>query len=149
MTIYLGADHRGFKLKESLRTFLADTSYNVVDMGAQNLEPTDDYVDVAKLVAQKVAGDKDSRGILLCGSGVGMCIAANKIPGIRCAVGHTRDEVQAARQDDDINILALAGDYLTEKQAFALVDAFLRTEFLPEERFLRRIAKLGELDRHA
>lgn len=149
MRIYLGADHRGFDLKQALKAALAAMEYEVVDLGATAIDVQDDFVDFARLVALKVAGDPDARGILLCGSGAGMCIAANKVSGIRCAVGHTVGEVQAARSDDNINVLSLGVDYVSEDEAQKMVQAFLTTEFTPEERFVRRIAKIKELEAHA
>jgi len=147
MNIYIGADHRGFELKERIKKSLGEES--VFDMGAITQNPQDDFVDFAALVGQKVASDKDARGILICGSGAGMCIAANKLSGIRCSVGHSAEEVVACRHDDDINVLALSSDFVTSDEALAMVKAFLTTPFTPEERFIRRIAKIMELERHA
>lgn len=149
MKIYIGADHRGFALKETLKAYLSTKGYEVIDMGAFKHEPTDDFVDFAKVVAAKVVGDSDSRGVLLCGSAAGMCIAANKIGGIRCGAGHSVKEVEAMRHDDDINILAIPADYVEESVTKELLDAFLTTVFTPEERYVRRIAKIKELETHA
>lgn len=148
MKIYLGADHRGFLLKEQLLSYL-ETKGEVYDLGSTESTPDDDYVDYAKEVAKHIGGDNSSRGILFCGSGIGMAITANKIAGVRAAVGHTSNEIKEGRTDDDINVLALAGDFLTESQARELVDVFLETEFIPEMRFTRRIAKIKELETHA
>lgn len=148
MKVYLGADHRGFALKEVLKKELA-RSYEVEDMGAITHEPTDDAVDFAKSVCQKVVGDQDARGVLICGSGAAMCIAANKIGGIRCSVCHSVEEVKASRHDDDLNVLALPADYVSQNEAVAIVKTFLTTEFAPEERFMRRIAKTMALETHA
>lgn len=146
MKVYIGADHRGFALKEQLKQQLS--GYEVVDVGAFSHEPQDDFVDFASAVAQKVATDNESRGILICGSGAGMCIAANKIAGIRCSVGHSVEEVRASRHDDDINVLALPADFVPASEAPKIIDAFLTTAFLPEERFVRRIAKITNLENH-
>lgn len=148
MKIYLGADHRGFALKEKLREWLQSQSIEIVDCGALTLVSDDDFVDVARVVAEKVATDTSSRGIVLCGSGTGVCITANKKFGIRAAVGWSTEQVAASRSDDDINILALGADYISEKEAQDLVQAFLHTEFIPEERFVRRIAKIKDLETH-
>ncbi len=147
MRIYIGADHRGFALKETLKKKLS--GHEVIDMGAITHEPTDDFVDYAALVGQKVRTEPEARGILICGSGAGMCIAANKIPGIRCSVGHSSDEVKASRHDDDINVLALPADYVSEAQVDDIINAFLTTEFTPEARFVRRIGKITQLETHA
>lgn len=148
MKIYLGADHRGFALKEKLREWLKSQNIEIVDCGALALVSDDDFVDVARVVAEKVATDTSSRGIVLCGSGTGVCITANKKFGIRAAVGWSTEQVAASRSDDDINILALGADYISEKEAQDLVQAFLHTEFIPEERFVRRIAKIKDLETH-
>ncbi|HVZ58343.1 MAG TPA: RpiB/LacA/LacB family sugar-phosphate isomerase [Patescibacteria group bacterium] len=147
MKIYLGADHRGFALKTHIQETLG--GHEVVDLGAMTQQPQDDFVDYALLVGQKVASENDAYGVLVCGSGAGMCIAANKIAGIRCGVGHTVEEVRAMRHDDNINILALPADFITQDKAVELVKVFLQTPFAPEERFVRRIAKIKELENHA
>lgn len=147
MNIYIGADHRGFELKEFIKKELSGITF--IDMGAFTHAPDDDFVDFATIVAEKVTSDMTARGILICGSGAGMCIAANKIGGIRCSVGHSVEEVKAGRTDDDINILALSSDFTSQKEAVELVKVFLQTNFTPEERFVRRIAKIEKLEKHA
>jgi len=149
MKVFLGADHRGFLLKNMVRSWLMDRHVDVVDCGANELMPEDDFVDIAHVVAEKVATTPESRGILLCGSGSGVSIVANKKSGIRAAVGWRTDQVSASRSDDDINVLALPADYISEKETQDLINEFLNTEFTPEERFLRRIAKIKELEVHA
>lgn len=148
MKIYLGADHRGYALKEKLREALINKGYDVIDCGAESYVTEDDFVDYAVLVAQKVADDKESRGILLCGSGVGMCIAANKVKGIRCMVGHSEVEVGAGRNDDNCNILSLSSDTISFDQALSLIDIFLTTPFATVDRFERRINKIAQLEAH-
>jgi len=147
MNIYIGADHRGFELKEHLKKELSEFLF--IDMGAPTLVASDDFVDYAVLVGQKVAADSSARGILICGSGAGMCIAANKLSGIRCSVCQSSDQVISATRDDDLNILTLASDFIMKDQAVETVRSFLKTEFRPEERFIRRIAKITELESHA
>jgi len=143
MTIYLGADHRGFKLREHLKRSLVDAGYTVVDLGNTVLDASDDYPDFARAVAVKVAElPTENRGIVICGSGVGMDIVSNKTPGIRAAYGMSPVEVQAARKDDDVNVLALAADFTDEAAAFAMTKAFLETPFDGEERHQRRIDKI-------
>src|SRR3990167_2156290 len=107
MKIYLGADHRGFQLKEELKQFL-ETNYDVEDCGAFEKIESDDYTDFAIKVAEKVSSNEGSRGIVICGSGVGVDITANKFPKIRCGLGINREQIKAARNDDDVNVLALA-----------------------------------------
>lgn len=149
MTIVIGADHRGFALKEELVTYLMKKGLLVNDMGAKTLEPDDDYVDFADAVAKNVALEQGDRGIVLCGSGVGVLIAANKTKGVRCGFGLSPVQVESARADDDMNVLALASDYLSSEEAFRIVDAFLNTPFTGEERHLRRIAKIAALEEKA
>jgi len=153
MTIYLGADHRGFALKEKLKKMLVDEAYDVVDLGASALVPDDDYPDFARAVAEAVikdqggarAGDEGSRGILVCGSGFGVDIAANKIPGIRAALPMSPDHIYVGRHDDDVNVLALAADFIDEATAQKIMKTFLSTPFArDEERYRRRLQKIEQ-----
>jgi ribose 5-phosphate isomerase B len=143
MIIYLGADHRGFKLKEILKKKLTDEGYLVMDMGAEAYNESDDFPDFAKAVAHNVADHPDTRGIVICGGGFGVDIAANKIPGVRAALAMSPEHVVAGRHDDDVNVLALASDFTKEPKALAIVIKFLTTEFGNEERYKRRINKIG------
>ena len=143
--IYLGADHRGFELKEKLKVFLKEEGYEFEDLGNHTLDPTDDYPDFGAKVAKKVSEDPiNDRGILLCGLGVGMDIVANKFKGIRSAVIWSDNEalVKQSRQHDDSNILALPADHLTEEQAKKIVKLWLETPFSGEERHIRRLRKI-------
>ena len=152
MTIYIGADHRGFALKEYIKRYLTGEGHAVHDCGNSTHDENDDYPDFAKQVAERVASEPDSprfssgeagvRGIVLCGSGNGVAITANKIRGIRAAVAMTPAQARMARSDEDANILALAADYTNEEQAREIIEAFLSTPFLGEERHLRRIGKI-------
>ncbi len=146
MTVYLGADHRGFTLKEMLRRWLEGEGYVVTDMGAPKLEDGDDYVDYARAVAEKVTQDKTSRGIVICGSGVGVDVTANKVKRIRSTLGFTEEQVRAARSDDDSNVLALAADFIQQSEARQLVQIFLETPFRAEEKYLRRLKKIESLE---
>ncbi|KKU89334.1 MAG: Ribose 5-phosphate isomerase B [Candidatus Wolfebacteria bacterium GW2011_GWA2_47_9b] len=128
MIIYLGADHRGFALKEELKAFLFDRGYDVVDMGNEVEEEGDDYPDFAAAVADAVSNNPvEDRGIVICGSGVGVDIVANKFIDIRSALISNSDQAKAARNDDDANVLALAADFLDADTAKAIVDAFIET----------------------
>lgn len=147
MKIHLGADHRGFALKEHLKSYLESSGYSVIDHGAFSLEPQDDYVDFAKAVAQRVREEKDSCGVVLCGSGVGVAVTANKVAGVRAVLGFNEEQVQAARSDDDVNVLALASDFTSESAAIQLVERFLGTTYRNEERFARRLTKLETLEK--
>lgn len=141
--IYIGADHRGFELKAKINKWLSGRGYEFEDMGAYSYEHGDDYVDFAIAVAQGVAKNPNkNRGIVICGSGVGVDISANKVKGIRCGLGFEVDQVFEARKDDDINVLAIASDNLTDEEVMALVEKFLETEFVESDRYLRRLEKI-------
>jgi ribose 5-phosphate isomerase B len=146
MKVYVGADHNGFFLKQKLMDYLKKAGYDVVDDGNEQLDPADDYPLFAERAVKDVLGgdDKDTRAILICGSGQGMCIAANRFKGVRAAVGYDHESVRASRNDDNVNILCLPARTLAQDAAYDLVDTFLKTEFAAAERFNRR---LGELDK--
>jgi ribose 5-phosphate isomerase B len=151
MTIYLGADHRGFALKEKIKQTLASEAYDVVDLGAAEYIKEDDYPDYAKWVAEKVSADSlSARGILVCSSGFGVDITANKFQGVRSALPMSPDHVYQARHDDNANVLALAADFVDEATALKIVSVFLATPFATEERYQRRIEKISgiELGQH-
>ncbi len=146
MKIYLGADHRGFELKNFLLNYLKENNYDAVDCGAVNFEQSDDYPDFAKNVGEKVAQDKEGVGVLICGSGAGITIAANKINGIRCSLGLNEEQIKAGKKDDDINILGLASDYISKEEAKKILDAFIKTNYDPSERHERRLQKIKNLE---
>lgn len=141
--IYLGADHNGFKLKETLQDYLEAKGYQVRDLGNVKFQATDDYPDYAKKVAQKVSRTKDALGILVCGSGQGMCMAANRHKKVRAALGWSSAAARRARHDDDANVLCLPAWRLTNEQALRVVRAWLATDFGNLARYKRRIKKLG------
>src|SRR4030042_3098793 len=116
MKIYLGADHRGFKLKEKISKWLFEWKYEFEDLGAQNLEISDDYTKYASEVASLVSQNLNSRGVLLCGSGVGVDVLANKFDGIRSSIGKSKEQVVAGRKDDNMNILVIAADYTKDEE---------------------------------
>lgn len=146
MRIFLGADHRGFNLKESLRDKLLQAGYDVVDLGNDHLDPQDDYVDFADKVADAVVAETDGRGILLCGSGAGVDMVANKVDGIRSALAFDVDRARQAREHEDANVLSLPADTLDEQRAFEIAKTFLDTPFSREERHLRRLEKMHEVE---
>lgn len=146
--IYIGADHRGFELKEELKRRLSNDGIEVEDLGNEELDPADDYVDYAKAVAQMVSNDSDSKGILICGSGVGVDMAANKVRGARsCLVFDEKRAIQS-REHEDANIICLGSDILIADDAYEIVKAFIQTPFSGEERHIRRLNKLKELDQY-
>ncbi|MDO8504798.1 MAG: RpiB/LacA/LacB family sugar-phosphate isomerase [Candidatus Liptonbacteria bacterium] len=145
--VYLGADHRGFKLKEALKKYLVQGGHNAEDL-TPDFKDGDDYTDAAGLVAQKVGSDPDNcSGILICGSGAGMDITANKFKRVRSVLGFLPEQVSAARHDDNVNILSLASDFTDEDKAKQIVKTFLETKFGSEERFLRRIEKILKIEK--
>ena len=159
-TIYLGADHRGIAKKEYIKELLLTKGQDcflklvkqeklkdikdikIVDLGANYSRPTDDYNEFALKVAEKVSADPHSRGILICGSGHGMCIQANRIRGIRAVNPPTAESATEARAHSDANILCLAADYLTPAELASITLTFFSTQFLPERRYQRRIQRL-------
>lgn len=147
MKIYLGADHNGFALKQDLITMLQKSGHEVVDEGDMQLQPDDDFPQfAAKVVNALLAdGDRDARGILICGSGQGMCMAANRFKGIRASLVWDITEARMARNDDDSNVLCLPARLLRSSEAEAVVNAWLGTPFAGANRFKRRIAQLDDL----
>lgn len=148
MKIFIGADHRGFALKNILYKQLVARGHEVVDCGPQRLDPQDDYPDYAQKVAGGVAAHQESRGILLCGSGVGMDVVANKVRGVRATAGYKSDEVVHGRARDNINVLSLSADSLSSADAEALVELFLMTPFGGAERDVRRQQKISDIEAH-
>ncbi|TSC94186.1 MAG: ribose 5-phosphate isomerase B [Candidatus Berkelbacteria bacterium Licking1014_85] len=142
MKIYLGADHNGLSLKHKISDFLSEKKIAFEDSGAHFLDSNDDYPDISQIVAEKVAENESNRGILICKSGQGVCIASNKIKGIRAAQAFSAEMCRSGRHDDDINILCLSSYYQKWDEIKDIIDAFLETEFSGEERFGRRIGKL-------
>ena len=145
MRIAIGADHAGFALKEQLRQRLAAEGHEVVDFGADSGESCD-YPDFAQPVAREVGQGRADRGILVCSTGIGMAIAANKVAGVRAVPAQSEDEVRLTREHNDANVLTLGARYLDERRAAGLVDLFLNTEFAGG-RHARRVAKIAQLER--
>ena len=147
MLIYIGADHRGFQLKETLKTYLKGSGYEVVDVGNDQYVAGDDYPDFAALAARKVSLDpENSLGVLICGSGVGVDVTANKFKNVRSALAFNTEQAIAARSDDNTNILSLAADYLNEEDAKKIASAWLKTSFSGEERHNRRLKKIQDIE---
>lgn len=145
-TVIIGADHRGFQLKETLKPWLESQGYQVIDCGNKVLDPQDDYPDFAIAVAEKVATEPSHKGIVVCGSGIGVSIAANKVNGIRASVATSPAEVTKGRQDDDLNVLALSADFINQTQAQDVIRAFLETPYTADERHVRRLAKITDYE---
>ena len=147
MKVYVGADHNGFHDKEALVQFLTAKGYDVHDEGDDTLDPSDDFPVFAQRTVKSVLGsdDKHARGILLCGSGQGMCMAANRFKGIRAALGYDAASVRSSRNDDDANILCLPARPLNEKTVQMLAELFLTTPFAGAARYKRRIREMDEM----
>jgi ribose 5-phosphate isomerase B len=143
MTVYIGADHRGFHLKEKLKVWLLDQKYEVVDCGNSTYDQDDDFPDFSFAVTDRLMTDEGSRGIVICGSGGGVTIASNKVKGIRCTAAVHVADVKHNRESNDINTLALSADHTDFDEAKELVAAFLTTEFIGEERHIRRLNKIA------
>src|SRR5689334_6722509 len=145
MRIAVGSDHRGYSVKENLVQLLKKMEHDVVDCGTHDCNSVD-YPDVAAIVARHVhTGDVD-RGILICGTGIGMCIAANKVPGVRAAPCHDDLSAEMSRRHNDLNVLCLSADMLGERLIDRLVEVWLTTPF-EGGRHSRRIEKIAELER--
>jgi len=144
MKIAIAADHAGFALKEKLRQRLTEEGHEVVDFGTGTAESCD-YPDFAQPVAREVALGHSDRGILVCSTGIGMAMAANKVAGVRAAPAQSDDEVRLTREHNDANVLTLGARYLDEERAAGLVRIFLDTEFAGG-RHARRVAKIAQLE---
>ena len=145
--IYLGADHGGFELKEEVKKYLAEHGVQTEDMGAYKMDPNDDYTDFIIPVSQKVASNPGSLGIVIGRSGNGEAIAANKINGIRAAVCLNEKMAEKTKDHNDANILSLGADYVTLGDAKKIVQKFLDTPFSNEQRHIRRLKKIEELEK--
>lgn len=145
--IYIGADHRGYDLKETLKTYLKELNFNFEDLGALELVPDDDYPDYAVLVAKKVAEDpENNRGILICGSGVGVDIVANKIKKVRSALLFNVEQARMSRNDDNANVLSFSSDFTDENSAKEILKIWLETPFSRLERHARRVEKIKGIE---
>jgi len=146
--IYLASDHRGFLLKEEIKRFLLGVGADVKDMGPDQLIPTDDYVDYAIVVCDKVIKNPTvDKGILICGSGHGMDMMANKYKGIRAALTFNEKVAIQSREHEDANVLILPSDWVKTHDAKAIVKAWLETKFTGEERNVRRLKKMVEIEK--
>jgi ribose 5-phosphate isomerase B len=144
MRISIGADHRGYKLKEQLVPWLKSQGYEVTDEGSATADSVD-YPDYALKVASKVSSGQADRGILVCATGVGMCITANKVHGVRATTCADEDVARLSRQHNDVNVVCLSGDKLDESAAQRVLDMWLETEF-EGGRHARRVEKIAEIE---
>ena len=145
MRIAIGADHGGFPLKGPILDYLATAGHEVLDLGTQNTDRVD-YPDYAKAVSEAVLRGEAERGIIICGSGVGACVAANKLPGIRAGLCHDTYSAHQGVEHDNINVLCLGARVIGVALALELVQAFISAAFSGEERHQRRLAKVAEME---
>ncbi|MBM3209458.1 RpiB/LacA/LacB family sugar-phosphate isomerase [Candidatus Shapirobacteria bacterium] len=144
--IYLGSDHRGYQLKEKIKEWLTGWGYEYEDLGNERYEPEDDYPEFATKVAKGVLRELGDLGILICGSGIGISIVANRFAGVRCGLGFSEEQIRRGRKEDDINCLALPADFVNDDEARQIVRAFLETKFLGEEKYKRRIREITNIN---
>jgi RpiB/LacA/LacB family sugar-phosphate isomerase len=146
MKIALGADHAGYGMKESLRATLAEQRHEVVDLGTFDPSQPDDYPDYAVAVGRVLQDGRADRGILICGSGVGVSVAANKLPGIRAGLCHDTYSAHQGVEHDDMNVLVMGARVIGPELANELVGAFLRASYSHEDRHERRLSKIRALE---
>ncbi|MHB8858940.1 MAG: RpiB/LacA/LacB family sugar-phosphate isomerase [Thermoleophilia bacterium] len=146
MKVGIAADHGGFELKQRLKEFLLALDFEVVDFGADNFKALDDYPDYVVPLARAVAAGEVARGVVVCGSGVGACVAANKVPGARAGLITDAFSAHQGVEDDDMNVICLGGRVVGNALAMDLVEIFLTADFKDEERFRRRLLKVRELE---
>lgn len=147
MQVYLGADHNGFELKAQLSAYLQKLGYDVIDEGDIRLDPQDDFPQFAArtVTAMKGSPDQNAKAILVCGSGQGMCMAANRFKGIRASLCWDEAEARASRNDDDSNVLCLPARYIDSQRAETISKIWLETAFAGAPRFKRRIREMDDL----
>ena len=146
MKVFIGADHAGFAVKEKIKQYLNSKKIEFVDLGAFSTDSVD-YPDYAFKVAKKVASDKNSKGILICGSGTGMVIAANKVKGIRAVAAYDSYTAKMSRQDNDANVLTLRGRFFPWEKTRNIISVWLNTGFSGKKRHNARVAKITRFER--
>ena len=146
MRVVIGADHGGYALKDELKPFLESLGHVMIDVGAHTLDPADDFPDFTQPLARSIASGQADRGIMICGSGVGASVAANKVKGIRASVCHDTYSAHQGVEHDDMNVLCLGARIVGIELARELTGAFLSAEFVPEERFQRRLDKVLDME---
>ena len=148
MKVFIGSDHRGYILKEKIAKWLFDWGYEFEDLGAVIYDEKDDYTKYAALVASLVAKNHNSLGILLCGSGVGVEVTANKFDNIRASIGIDQEQVRRGRSDDDMNILVIAAEHTAEHEVGEMIKAFLETKFSGKARYKRRLEDIKRIEKN-
>ena len=146
MKIYLATDHAGLEFKNKIKNLVEGLGHEAIDCGAFELDPQDDYPDFIKVAARNVSEDKSSRGIVLGRSGAGECIVANKIKGVRAFLAVNEHNVQLAREHNDANVMSIGSELVDENNLETLIKLFIETPFTNEERHVRRIDKISQIE---
>lgn len=142
--VFIGSDHRGFNLKNKILENLREEGWNVVDV-SNKYDPDDDYPDVSIDLGEKVITN-NGLGVLVCGSGAGVCVGANKVKGIRAALAFNSRQARKMKEDDDINVVCLSADFVSEEDNLEIAKEFLEAIFMTEERFIRRVNKIKKYE---
>ena len=146
MKLAIGADHAGYDMKCQIVPWLEESGHEVVDVGAHDLDPADDFPDFAEAVGQSLKAEHAERGLMICGSGVGASIASNKVGGVRAALCHDTYTARQGVEHNDMNVLCLGGRVIGIETAKEVISAFLGASFMAEERFQRRVSKVGDIE---
>ncbi len=146
MKIYLATDHAAFELKEYIKKRLSEGGYDVEDCGALSFDPHDDYPDIIKIAAQRVAQNPGSFGVVFGKSGTGEAIVANKIKGVRAVIAFNEENVRLSREHNNANVISIGSQFATNEQAIAFIRLFINTQFSDEERHHRRVEKIAQIE---
>ena len=146
MKLAIGADHAGFDLKSQIAPWLVASGHEVIDVGAHDLDPADDFPDFAAAVGHSLVGGGAERGVMICGSGVGANIASNKVKGIRASVCHDTYTARQGVEHNDMNVICLGGRVIGIETAKEVIAAFVEASYVPEDRFQRRIEKVTDIE---
>lgn len=144
--IYLGADHRGFLLKEKIKEYLRSQDVEVTDLGPDKIVPDDDFPIISIKVAESVVKKNGDVGILVCGSGAGACVVANKVIGARATLGFSSEQIKASKNDDNVNILCLSCNHIDDETNLDIAKEFVNSIFIAEERHIRRLKQISDYE---
>ena len=148
MRVAISADHAGFEMKGQIVRWLESEGHQVKDLGAHVMDPNDDYPDFAAAVANSLCSGEAEKGVIICGSGVGACITANKVKGIRACLCHETYTARQGVEHDDMNVVCIGGRVIGIELAKVVLQAFLEARFIPEPRFQRRLDKLAQVEQN-
>ncbi len=148
MKVAVSADHAGFEMKAEIIGWMESKGHQVKDLGAYVLDPEDDYPDFAVAVARSLCSGETEKGVIICGSGVGACVTANKVRGIRACLCHDTYTARQGVEHDDMNVVCIGGRVIGIELAKAVLEAFLEARFIPEPRFQRRLDKLAQVEQN-